>query len=180
MPLAVRCRAALVALSLVFLPAVLPAQSADYREPANVVSINPLGIVLGWFSAEWEGRLNNTVTGGLQGSFVDIDDDRYVSVDGTLRLYPGSALEGFAVGFTGGYTNAREENGDCDPIGCRDTEGDALGFGVSLDYQWLLGFDRRFAVGLGLGAKRLYWLSGDFDEGSSVLPTARLSVGYAF
>jgi hypothetical protein len=52
---------------------------------------------------------------------------------------------------------------------------------VVLDYNWLIGQNRRFFVGTGIGAKRLFGDLGNnefFDI--EVVPLARLQVGVAF
>ena len=46
--------------------------------------------------------------------------------------------------------------------------------------EWLLGRERNFAVTLGGGAKRLFFLGDEVNDASVGVPTARLSIGYAF
>jgi hypothetical protein len=59
-----------------------------------------------------------------------------------------------------------------------DDEGSAFGFGFDVGYSWLLGAERKFYIGLGIGATRLF--GGDIDE-SVTLPSIRLlNVGIAF
>ena len=80
----------------------------------------------------------------------------------------------------------------CHPDGgifvlCRtsNTGGDetvtAPSLGVLLEYQWLMGASKNFALTLGLGAKALS-IKDNFSSSDFVAryPTARVSVGYSF
>ena len=63
------------------------------------------------------------------------------------------------------------------------TTGSASGpsMGVMLDYNWLLGAQRAFYVGLGVGAKAVFISDKDISDNATVrYPTARISVGWAF
>ena len=116
----------------------------------------------------------------LGGSLWEIGDFGYRSLDAKLRFYPnGEALRGFSVAGTAGYTHVRAEDSficfeDC------TTAGDAITLGVDLNYQWLLGRTRSFALTLGGGAKRLFYTGGSTIDASIGIPTVRFSIGYAF
>ena len=92
------------------------------------------------------------MTLGGVGSYIDVDDERYTSVDFKLRYYPGEVvLRGFSVGaerrhFFATATFARWTT--------RESL-DAPTLGVIVDYNWMLGAKRRFLVGTGVGAKRV-------------------------
>jgi hypothetical protein len=50
-----------------------------------------------------------------------------------------------------------------------------------LDYNWLVGAQKSFYVGLGAGAKRVFISDKDVSDNATVMyPTARISVGWAF
>lgn len=51
---------------------------------------------------------------------------------------------------------------------------------IAGSYQWFMGRSRATAITIGGGAKR-YFLSDEESRGiTRVLPTARLTIGYAF
>ncbi|NNM33452.1 MAG: hypothetical protein HKO53_10320 [Gemmatimonadetes bacterium] len=47
-----------------------------------------------------------------------------------------------------------------------------FGAGFELGYSWPLGVNRIFALGLGMGASRLF--GGDLDDNSAYLPAVRI------
>jgi len=50
-----------------------------------------------------------------------------------------------------------------------------------LDYNWLLGAQKGFYVGLGAGAKAVFISDKDIADKATVrYPTGRISVGWAF
>ena len=171
--------AAAVALTL-SLPAGVQAQEATPKN--QVLSINPLVLIFGGVSGEFERRVGTgtSVAAGL--SYYTFDDADYLSVEGKYRFYPsGEALRGFSVAGTGGYTHVGDDDACDDSFfdDCTDS-GNALTVGVELNYQWLLGRERNFAVTLGGGAKRLFFLGDEVTDASIGVPTLRLSIGYAF
>lgn len=159
----------------------LGAQSAATPR-TTVLSVQPLGLIFEFFSAEIEHALKPSMTVGLGGSYwngtgVGI---RYTSGDLKLRYYPeGRALQGFAFGGQVGYTSI---TGQSTSPSTATSEATVSGptIGVGLDYNWLLGASNAFYVGLGLGAKRLFVNTKDVEDVSGGYPTARVSVGYAF
>ena len=161
---------------LLVLPGAALAQVADTArartQRSHVVTIQPLGIPALWFSGEYEGAAHSNLSLGAGGSYFSIADITYTSFDAKVRFYPAQALRGFAVGITGGYSRITHD----------ETEDDvsAPTVGTQLDYQWLLGERRRFALALGLGLKRVIVKDEDLPDFSVVYPTARMSVGYAF
>ena len=158
-------------------------QTAD--GPTHVFAINPFLPLFGFFQGEFEQRIRGNVSLALGASYVRFDD-YYTNVDGKLRLYPQErALNGLGVAAGLGYGAVRRRNEVlCDDLGenCRDnnkTES-APTFSVEGQYQWLLGSSRATAVTVGAGVKR-YFLSEDRSRGiERVLPTMRLTIGYAF
>jgi hypothetical protein len=79
-------------------PSVIP--------PRQVISIQPVHAILGWYSAEYERVVAPTTTIGVTGAYFDWEgESTYVSAEGTLRYYPSAdALDGLAFGMTFGPT----------------------------------------------------------------------------
>jgi hypothetical protein len=164
-------------LSLVLSPLQAQAQEG-VREPVDhdhVISGNPLILLAGWFNAEYERKVAETMTVGISGGWLDLDEDDYTSVNGFFRYYPQAAA------FTGFYLGGRAGIHRVNEADYADDGGDshtAFGIGVDIGYAWLLGPGRSFYVGLGIGATRL--LAGDLDA-SATIPSLRLiNVGIAF
>lgn len=163
----------LALLSLALCPLRVQAQEG-VREPVphdHVISANPLILLAGWFNAEYERKLMETLTVGIAGGWLDLDEDDYTSVNGFLRFYPqGAAFTGFYLGGRAGVHNVDSGENDSNT---------ALGIGVDIGYSWLLGPSRAFYVGLGIGATRLF--SGDLGDASATIPSIRLiNVGISF
>jgi len=76
--------------------AIMPADPYD-----QVLSTNPLGIVLEWFNAEYERKLGASLTIGASASnFGDLDQSNAAAL---LRWYPQqSPLDGFYLGARAG------------------------------------------------------------------------------
>lgn len=178
-------RVALAAAALLALPAAARAQdaaaaSAGVARP-QVISIQPLGIPALFFSGEYERAVNENVTLGIGGSYFAPDDLTYTSADLKARFYPTQALRGFAVGATAGFLRVAEDYSDelCEPE-CGDESASGVTLGVQLDYQWLLGRERKYAVALGAGMKRFLGTSDNLDDFSAFYPTLRASFGIAY
>jgi len=157
--------------------ALLPGSAAAQatREPVEVdwvLSANPFLLLAEWFNVDLERRVSDGAALDFQGSFITLDggDEDYMSVNVTYRFYPqGAALTGFYFGPKAGIYRVEDLTQDAVVFGA----------GFELGYNWLLGVDRNFAIGVGLGASRLF--SSDLDDGSEFLPTVRLvNVGWAF
>ena len=143
------------------------------------LGLNPLIIPFDLGAAEFEVGVAQGTTIGANVSYVDFDDDRFTSADFKVRYYPGEVvLRGFSVGFTAGYLRysvAQQDSADRALL-------DGPTIGIVTDYNWLLGGNKRFLIGTGLGAKRV--LAGkeerDRVELSRAYVTARFIVGLAF
>jgi hypothetical protein len=174
---------AVLGIALAASAATAQAQAA----PKQSVAINPIGAIFQVYSGEIERSLVPGLSLGASGSYWGAGssfedgsaDVSYLSVDGKLRYYPGGvSLQGFSFGGTFGYTTLAGSL--TDESGRSTDRGEALSAGVVLDYNWLLGENRRFLVGTGIGAKRLLPIGVETDGISIAYPTLRLSVGYAF
>ena len=166
---------------------VLPfaaAAAQDAGGPSNVLSFQPLNaVVLTAYSAEYERKIGDEISFGIGGTHWNVGNDAndltYQSGDVKLRFYPqGNALQGFSLGGSVGFSRISATN-DFD-----GTEDSASGpsFGVLIEYQWLMGKARNFALALGLGAKAVMVDEDEItsDDFVARYPTARVSVGYAF
>lgn len=161
------------------LTGVLPrqAQAQEARPDAiaphhQILSANPFLLLFEWGNLEYERKVSPTGSIGIAGSTVSFDDGdvSYKSLNGFYRYYPNGALEGFYLGGRLGVHKGSEG----------ESEGHLYGLGVDIGYAWLLGRDRNFYIGLGIGATRLF--GGDLDTNERVvIPSLRLvNIGFAF
>ena len=103
-------------------------------------------------SAHWkiENAVAQGITVGAAGSYIDVSDSRFTTLEFKLRYYPGDVvLRGWSVGATAGstrFSNIVDGN--------RETLV-APTLGLIVDYNWLLGRSEHFLIGTGLGAKRV-------------------------
>ncbi len=156
------------------------------KSPTQVISVNPFLPLFGYFQAEYEHRVAQNASIGISGAHVKLDD-LYTSVDVKLRLYPQErVLENLGIAAGLGYGRVkRQDNITCDPFDptpCVDGKASASAptFAVEAQYQWLLGASRSTAVAIGGGAKR-FFIPDDKAAGlERVVPTLRLTIGYAF
>jgi hypothetical protein len=204
-----RTRATLLTSLATTLLAASPAM-AQRAEPAGIpayrslVGFNPLGIPFDVASVEFETLVDQGITFGVAGSYVMWDDDdggsanRFTSVDLKGRYYPGEvALRDFSVGLSLGLTNYSERVYDynaCNPTptnpnpcpnGIAPSRRESLvtpTIGVLVDYNFMLGAERRFVVGTGIGAKRLLKHSRDVEgfDPPRAYPFGRFAIGLAF
>ena len=173
----------LLALIAAPLAAATAQDAAPAAQPKNVISIQPITAMFEILSAEYERKGGSTWTWGLGITNFSLDDDdastvdpEYNSGDVKFRYYPqGNALQGFSFGGSLGYAKVSEQTGTT------ETSESVGTFGILLEYQWLLGARKKFAVALGAGAKKLMLDEDDFtSDVLSAYPTARVSVGFAF
>jgi hypothetical protein len=160
----------------------LPGQTLDVPVQPNVVSINPFGFLLEWYSIEYERAFSASASWSVGVGYINHgesnDETTYTSADIRLRYYPAAeAPLRFAAGIALGYSRVTDEDVEMDAV-IKD-EFDALSLGIDLGYSWLLGRTRQFFLGAGVGAKRLFPIGANDDERIG-RPTARLSIGYAF
>ncbi len=166
---------ALAASFLALRTGVAHAQAAPKKEMGSLISINPLGLPFQYVSAESESRLTKMVTLGSSLSWLSVDDGTYFSLEAKLRIYPNEeAPKGFSIGVGAGATHLNINNFDGDHSVTRPA------VSALADYNWLLGKSKRFLVGAGVGAKRIF--IGDVDCGAlrCAYPTGRFQVGVLF
>lgn len=155
----------------------------------QVLSIQPISSIVGFYSGEYERVVSQSVTLGIGASYLDnflgdnsAEDPHYLSTEAKLRFYPGARpLTGFSFGVTAGFTQVSSRDNFCDFSTCTHDRSSASGpsAGFQLDYGWLLGRNENFAVALGAGGKRLF-ISDHDTNATLAYPTARISVGMAF
>ena len=142
-------------------PQMSPA--AAFPQWRTFLGANPLGIPFDIVSVEFETTAASATTVGVSGSYNDIDNTVYKTVDGKVKYYPAEvAMRGFAVGMSFGWTKFRGNDGLCtfDPVtgNCTPTPASNLSagtLGVLIDYNWTQGPSQRFVIGTGIGAKRI-------------------------
>lgn len=138
-------------------PPISPAAAAPQWR--SFLGANPLGIPFDIVSVEAETVVSAGGTLGVVGSYNDINQTRYRTIDAHLKYYPGEvAMQGFAVGLSLGYTKFNGELATQPfPTPTTPARGqlNATTLGVLLDYNWTQGPTQRFVVGTGVGAKRI-------------------------
>jgi hypothetical protein len=139
---------------------------------------SPLLGLAGFVVLEYERKISPSTTLGVVGAAYDFDAERYRTARMLFRYYPqGAALSGFFVGAQSGLYRFDDRPRVPSEVGV-DAWDSSLGIGVDLGYNWLLGADRHFSIGLGLGLTRLF--GRDAGE-SEYFPTGRfIHMGVAF
>jgi hypothetical protein len=143
------------------------------------VAFDPLLVPFDIGSFELETGIAPGVTLGGVASYTNLDHDRYSSFDFNLRYYPGEVvLRGFSAGLTGGFLRFTNRPGGADT----PQSVDAPTVGVRVDYNWMLGVNRRFLVGTGVGAKRVLASASERQAAGlgRAYGTVRFVIGYAF
>jgi len=155
-----------------------PTTPAAAQPPRRqVLSVQPLSALTGFFSGEYERVVSPSATVGVGGSTWSLGVIAYTSAELKARYYPdGRALTGISFGASAGYSRVGETLG----IG-GDLHVSGATVGLMIDHGWLLGADRRLYAGAGFGAKLLLVNDDRLDDDFLArYPTARLSIGYAF
>ena len=150
----------------------------------QAISILPLHAMFGFYAGDYERVVGPTVTAGIGASYFSLGgggediEFGYSSIEAKARYYPsGDPLRGLSFGLTAGPTFLAGED---DFEGGRSESITAMGVGFEIARSHILGVDRRFFYGYGGGLKRLFVVSGEETDATTTMPTARLSVGYAF
>ena len=175
-----RFKAMSVAALVCLLPRLASAQQQTGK--AAVFSIQPISAMLTVYAGEAELAMSRSTTIGVGGTYWSPDvidgDFNYLSGDLKIRYYPeGHAFQGFSFGGSVGVTRLTAS----DNSSSTGSSASGPSIGVMLDYNWLLGAEKSFYVGLGLGAKTLFISDKSVaDEATLHYPTFRLSVGWGF
>ena len=166
----------------------LAAQAARASRP-NLFSTNPIALLFGWAGGEYEREIGAGTTLALGASYFEFygddgagEEDDYFSADLKLRYYPSErAFSGLSLGASAGVMHVTDVI-ELDPLDQRTESATGPTIGVSLDYGWLLGRRDAVHIGLGVGARRVFY-DDDEDAGVDaldVMPHVRFSVGVAF
>lgn len=140
-----------------------------------------MNAILTVYAAEYEHAIRKAVTLGVGATYWNVggSDDAvtYASGDFKFRYYPqGLALSAFSAGGSLGYSRV---NFKSTSSGLDESAG-GVSLGFLMEYQWLLGATKNFAVTVGAGAKTLFVNGVDNADFTGRYPTLRLSIGYAF
>jgi hypothetical protein len=172
-----------------------PAQTNATKPPVphrQVLSTDPLGMMFNWFSADYERKVGPATTLGVSASHVGELD--YTNAALVARWYPQrAALDGFSLGARAGayrretykyeYTTVTDPNGrtySTYPSAARKVQHIMPGVGIDLGYNWLLGPNQNFSIGLGFGVTRLLGNGDEFDFTMAVPNMKLVSIGFAF
>ncbi|MBL8137692.1 MAG: hypothetical protein JNL48_13790 [Acidobacteria bacterium] len=153
-----------------FLGGIIDPGVATNGAPNQVLSFNPIGMVMEFYNAEYEVRVGDALTAGAGASrrgwylFGEGDSPR-LNGDAFVRYYPsGSAFNGIALGLKVGGTRLPNE---------RTLPG--IGFDINHSYA----MTDHLVLSSGLGMKRLIGRrQGDY--GQDVITTLRMNVGIGF
>jgi len=165
----------LLGLALVFLGGAVPPAAAQSTEidPAGqhqrLISMNPFGYLFEWYNMEYEQKVGPSTTLGFTGSVARPDDATFGGANAIFRFYPqGTAFKGLYIGGRTGVYYLNDV----------DDDGTVIGAGLEIGYTWLMGAQKNWYLGLGLGLTRIF--GGDLD-GSALIPQARfVNFGYSF
>jgi hypothetical protein len=171
-------------------------KGVPYRD--NLVSANPIGVLLEYYTAAYEHSLFPDFSLAVNGSYVSYPDFSFPdngrssnqsswSTDLIARYYPNAeGIRGFGIGASVGHTKLGST--DCTysyagpptyavtTVDCAQPS--ATTIGVEGDYNWVLGASQHFGVSLGIGAKRYFF--NHHSSSSEALPTFKTSIGYVW
>lgn len=170
------------------------------RAIVQTASTNPLALPFGVVSCEYERGVGS---GGFSlglGGLASVTREPFLANDGgsaafrslqlKLKYYPREdGLRGFAVGLTAGVAYERELQSRLSSVDAsgRETILDetyrartAPTLGATLDYNLLLGRERRFLLGFGVGTRRALGVRAHTGPLDGPLVDPRLQVGFGF
>jgi hypothetical protein len=147
------------------------------------IGLNPTIVPLNLGSVEIESGIAQGMTIGGALSYTEFDDHRWTSADAKFRYYPSEVvLRGFSLGLTAGFLHYSTPVLRGDPGPQTREKLDAPTIGFELDHNLLLGGNKRFLIGTGVGAKRLLASREDRERvhRRPAYVTGRFIVGLAF
>lgn len=163
---------ALMTAALVPAPADAQTEATKTSVPhQQVLTTNPLGLLVKWFNGEYERKIGPATTVGVAASMFDDADYRSASL--LLRWYPQqAALEGFYAGArAGAYRFETYRRGATV----------RPGVGLEVGHAWLFGPERNASVSIGFGLTRLLGNGAGGHDTPVILPNVRLvNLGIAF
>ncbi len=194
------------ALCTLVTPAIAGAQSSGApskvapRSILQTASTNPFAAPFGFISGEYERAFGTRGlaigVGGLASfgsdpqALNDGGSETFRSVQVKLKYYPRQdGLRGFAVGVTAGVAHERELAFASYMYGPRGEllysnevtrARTAPTLGTTIDYNLFIGKQRRFLVGLGVGARRAIGASGGSGPLDGTIIDPRFQFGFGF
>jgi len=178
-------RALLSALLLASLFVSSPASATPSAGPKNTLTVNPIGLLLGGLSLEYERAASPGMSWyigpsywGLSFSGGSLDGwglEKY-DLSGGLRLFPGGRSPGgFYIGPTASVGVATVSSPSS------SSSATTWSLGAGLGYTWLVG--DVFDISLGLGAAYMEAeaeVEGRTEGSSGIWPSLRFAIGPAF
>lgn len=145
------------------------------------ITINPLSMIFGLFSAQYERRISPSGSWALGASYWGLSVASYeftsIGVNGAYRFWPGShALEGFYVGPIAAFDSASATV--TEPFSGQKGEASAALFSLGglVGYQWV--WDGGFLIDLAIGVQDVFGtLEG--KAGNTTVKVDVTGVGFA-
>ena len=158
---------------------LVPRAASTDPSYGQIISVSPLFALLGFYTGDIERRVASVATLGAGGSAFTLGPFGYRSIDLKARYYPaGHALVGASVGISAGMIRLSADEGG---VFSSASAGSGLVVGTEGTYTRLTGPNRRVAVSIGGGVKRIMRFAGyDVSAVHLTYPTARASIGLAF
>lgn len=172
----------LAAGSLLADPAAAQDSVASDTARRTLVIVDPFSPLLEGFSGELQHAVSPSIALSVGGSVYPQSQLGYSTVNAKIRLFPqGHAPAGLAVALGVGLAAQHRDNACFSFDAACDAGGTSVlpTVGVALDYMWLLGTARRFALGVGVGLQRVLGVNSS-DTIHEFLPMGQFGVGYAF
>ena len=160
-------------------PAAAQAQTAATKTPVphqQVISTNPFGLLFKWYNVEYERKIGEATA--LDGFYLGARAGAYRTKTHTYeystqppRLDPNSPTPTHQTYPTNPTNQTYRERTTVAP-----------GLGLEMGYNWLLGPERNFSVGLGFGVTRMLRSgnSGDDFIAPAVSNVRLVNIGIAF
>ncbi|MEM6831472.1 MAG: DUF3575 domain-containing protein, partial [Bacteroidota bacterium] len=174
---------------------VVTALGAMSQEKSEAIKISPISLLLGFANASYEKALGENSSAQLRARFIFFSNNTTefsgFGLSPEYRSYPNGALNKFYWGPVINFDSFTAKTDFDDNSLDSETNVRALGAGLKIGMNWLLGSAENFVIDLGLGAQYLNTTldikigeEDDFDlgplEGGGVLPILNFSIGYAF
>jgi hypothetical protein len=160
-----------------------PAPAAPQLPYLQTISVNPLAIPFGVFSAEYEVALPvpglTTAVGGTYTANSPLFERNDRWIEGRVMYYPNEvALRGLSLGLSLGARRVERKDNEA-ARGVKPNDGAAT-LGIMAGYNYLLGRQERLILGGGIGAVRVLRTVRNDSPLTQVYPDGRVLIGFAF
>jgi hypothetical protein len=175
---------------LLFIAIIAIAGLGKLNAQEQIIKINPLAILRGTDLVSYERAIGEKTSFQISGAIggFEIGDTKYTSIGAgaQYRFYFEEALKGLYaaadVSFQGG---SAEFNSLILPNTKEKTDFTSLNIGGKVGHQWIWENGFSFELNLGIGYRSFNYDTSDTSalsdlKGSGILPSFRLSLGYAF